>query len=92
MPCPNNSNSSSTGTEYASFDTYLYLPFHIVAFDIKALVPRHQFMYTLFIARGRLFIQRDHDSILQVLIICEALPAFLETGKSPTVPGPDCTE
>ena len=46
------------------------LLFHIVAFDIKALViPSHQFVYTPIIPCGRLAIQPGHDSILQVFII-----------------------
>ena len=48
---------NNTDTEYTSFGTYLCLIFHIVAFDIKALVPWHQFVYALFIACGRMVLQ-----------------------------------
>ena len=49
------------------------LPFHIVTFDIKAVVVSwHQFVYSLFIPCGRLVIQPGHNSILQVFIIWEA--------------------
>ena len=65
--------NNNTKTEYSSFGTYLCLHFHLVAFDIKALVvPWHQFVYTLSISCGRLVIQPDHDSIFQVFMICEA--------------------
>ena len=43
--------------EYTSFGTYLCVLFHTVACDIKALVPWHQFVYTLFIPCDRLVIQ-----------------------------------
>ena len=48
---------NNTETEYASFGTYLCLLFHIVAFDFKAFVPWHQFMYTLFVPCGHLVIE-----------------------------------
>ena len=73
------------------FCTYLVLLFHIVTFDIKALdVPWHQFVYTLFIPCGR----RQHSSGLHHLrnVYQQEAPSILETEKSPTVPGPDCTE
>ena len=39
--------NNSTETEYKSVGTYLCVLFHIVTFDIKALViPWHQFVYT----------------------------------------------
>ena len=47
----------NTETEYTGFGTYPCLLFHIIAFDIEALVPWHQFVYTLFIPCGRLVIQ-----------------------------------
>ena len=64
--------------------------FHIVAFDIKALIPWHQFVYTLVIPCGR----RQHSSDLYHLrsVYQQGVPSFLETGKSYTVPGPDCPE
>ena len=49
--------NNNTETEYTSFGTYLCLLFHLVTFDIKALVPWHQFVYTLFIPCSHLAIQ-----------------------------------
>ena len=49
--------NNNTETEYTSCGTYLCLLFHIVLLDIKALVPWHQFVYTLFISCGHLVIQ-----------------------------------
>ena len=49
--------NNNTETEYTSCGTYLCLLFHIVVFDIKTLVPWHQFVYSLFIPCGRLVIQ-----------------------------------
>ena len=80
--------NNNTEIEYASFGTYLCLLFHIVAFDIKALVhvPWHQFV-CMFIPCGRLANQPTFFSVYQ-----QGAPSFLETGKSPTVLGPDCME
>ena len=80
-------------TEYTSFGTYLCLFFHIAGFDVKALVvPWHQFVYTLFIPCSCLVIQSV--SFMSSSFAC--LPArclsFLETGRSLTMPGPDCME
>ena len=51
--------NNNTETEYTSCGTYLCLLFHIVAFDIKALVVHcHQFVYALFKSSGR----REHSS------------------------------
>ena len=80
-------------TEYTRSGTYLCLLFHIVAFDIKTLViPWHQFVNSLFIPCGRLVIQ---TASFRSSSFAERLPAkcfILETVKSLTVPGPDCTE
>ena len=78
-------------TPCISFGTYLGLLFHIIAFDIKALVvPWHQFLYTLVITSGR----RQQSADLHHLrsFYQQGAPSFLEKGKSPTVPGPDSTE
>ena len=77
-------------TEYRSFGKYLSLLIDLVAFDIKALVvPWHQFVYTLFIPSGR----RQHFLGLHHLrSVQKRDDPFPKTGKSPTVPGPDCTE
>ena len=88
----NNNNNNNTETEYTSFGIYICLLFHIVDFDIKALVVpwRHQFVYTLLISCGR----RQHSSGLHHLRIIyqQDAPSFLETGKSSKEPGPDCME
>ena len=50
--------NNNTETKYTCSGTYCCLFFHIVSFDIKALVvPWHQFVYTLFIPCGCLVIQ-----------------------------------
>ena len=72
------------------FGTYICLLFHIVAFAINALVPWHQFVYTLFTPCSL----RQHYSGLHYLrnVYQQGVPSSLETGKSLTVPGPDCME
>ena len=58
---------------------YFCLLFHIVSFDIKALVvPWHQFVYTLVIPCGCLAIQPGHDNILQVIIITFDIKALVQ--------------
>ena len=59
--------NNNTESEYASFGTYLSLLFHIVAFDIKALVPWQQFVYSFM-----MWPPNYSTNILQVFIICEA--------------------
>ena len=78
--------NKNTETEYTSFGTYICLLSHIVAFDIKTLVvPWHHVVACLF---------NQHPSGLHRLrsIYHQGAPWFLKTGKSPTVPGTDCTE
>ena len=61
-----------------------------VAFDIKALVPWHQFVYTIVIPCGC----RQHSSGIHHLrsVYQKGAPSFLETVRSTTVPGLDCAE
>ena len=87
-------NNNNTETEYASFGSYLCLLFHIVAFEIEALVvPWHQFVYTLFIPCGCLVIER---ASFRSSSFAKRFPPrrsfILDTGKSPTVPSLDCME
>ena len=85
--------NNNTQIEYTSSGTYLCLLFHIVAFDIKALVVTwHQFVYTLFTPCGHLVIQ---PASFRSSSFAKHLPArcsILETGKSQTVPDLDCME
>ena len=63
-------------------------------FNIKTLVVPWHLVHTLLIPYGCLVIQPGHDSILHHLrtVYQQCAPSFLETGKSPTMLGPDCTE
>ena len=81
-------------TDYTNFGTYLCLLFHIVVFDIKALVvPWHQFVYSLFIPCGHLVIQPASFRSSSFVKFLPASCSFIfGNRKSPTVPGPDCTE
>ena len=82
--------NNNTETEETSFSTYLCLLFHIVAFDIKALSTFSPvFVYPLYTTW-------PPTAFLMCLSFAKRLSArcsfILETGKSSTVPVPDCTE
>ena len=64
--------NNNAETEYVSCGTYLCLLFHIVNFDIKALVvPWHQFEYTY--PLHTMWSPGNSTNILRVFIICEVL-------------------
>ena len=75
---------------------YFCVLFHIVVFGITALVPWHQFVYTIFMPCGRLLFNQVMTAFFRSSSIAKRLPAtcpvILEIGKSPTVPDPDCNE
>ena len=49
-------------TEYAGSITHFHLLLHVVTLDNEALVPWHQFTYSVLVRDGRLAIQPVHES------------------------------
>jgi hypothetical protein len=58
------SDASTIRQKLYLFITHLHLLLHTVTLDIEALVPWHQFTYSLFVPDGCLAIRPLHDSML----------------------------